>query len=171
MSESVRVYEVESDISSFTKAGAVLVAWFFTYTIASISQSQFVLFELESLGITITGNQWLEQTVLDWWGLLPKYGTATLAGLSLALFISGRVGRWLTLKSNWLHPVAGGLVMLLMLIIMHPILEVTLIAGTRSFTGQLWQVIAGVCGGLIYKFLREDLARWVIQRPKQNALI
>lgn len=171
MSENIKVYEIHSDISSFTKFGALMLTWLFTYTIASVSQSQFVLFELQGLGVNITGNQWLEQTVLDWWGLLPKYGSAILVALSIGLFISGRLGRWLQLTSNWLHPLAGGLVMLLILIIMHPILEVTLIAGTRSLGGQLWQIIAGICGGMLYKFLRQDIARWIIQRPRQNSLL
>ncbi|MGB0217468.1 MAG: hypothetical protein ACPF9E_18745 [Alteromonas oceani] len=65
MSEKVVVYEVQSDISPVTKAGALLVSWLLTYTIASVSQSQFVLANLESLGVIITGNQWLEHTVLD----------------------------------------------------------------------------------------------------------
>ena len=43
MSEKVVVYEVQSDISPVTKAGALLVSWLLTYTIASVSQSQFVL--------------------------------------------------------------------------------------------------------------------------------
>ena len=53
------VYEVQSDISPVTKAGALLVSWLVAYTIASVSQSQFVLANLESLGVNITGNQWL----------------------------------------------------------------------------------------------------------------
>ena len=169
MSEKVVVYEVQSDISPVTKAGALLVSWLLTYTIASVSQSQFVLANLESLGVNITGNQWLEHTVLDWWGLLPKYGSAVFAALCIALYVSGRAGRILKLRSNWLHPLAGGLAMALMLTLMQPLLDVTLIAGTRSFEGQLWQVIAGVTGGLTYKLLRQDVARWIIQRPRQNA--
>ncbi|HCB18150.1 MAG TPA: hypothetical protein DEP76_13995, partial [Alteromonas sp.] len=103
--------------------------------------------------------------------LLPKYGSAVFAALCIALYVSGRVGRMLKLRSNWLHPLAGGLAMALMLMLMQPLLGVTLIAGTRSFEGQLWQVIAGITGGLTYKFLRQDLARWIIQRPRQNALL
>ncbi|GGF68772.1 hypothetical protein [Alteromonas lipolytica] len=171
MDEKEVVYEVQSDISPVTKVGALLVAWLVTYTIASVSQSQFVLANLESLGVVISGNQWLEHTVLDWWGLLPKYGSAVFVALALALFISGKVGRLFNLKSNWLHPLAGGLVMLLVMLLMQPILNVTLIAGTRSFEGQLWQVIAGLAGGFTYKFLRQDVARWIIQRPRQNALL
>lgn len=171
MSEKVVVYEVQSDISPVTKAGALLVTWLVTYTIASVSQSQFVLANLESLGVNITGNQWLEHTVLDWWGLLPKYGSAVLATLSIALYLSGRAGRMLKLRNNWLHPLAAGLAMMIMLLLMQPIINVTLIAGTRSIEGQLWQVLAGVIGGLTYKFLRQDLARWIIQRPRQNALL
>lgn len=171
MDEKVVVYEVRSDISPVTKFGALLVAWLVTYTIASVSQSQFVLANLESLGVVINANQWLEHTVLDWWGLLPKYGSAVLAALAVALFISGKAGRLLKLQTNWLHPLAGGLAMLLIMLLMQPILNVTLIAGTRSFEGQLWQVIAGLVGGLTYKFLRQDVARWIIQRPRQNALL
>ncbi|TPV57994.1 hypothetical protein FJ444_11655 [Aestuariibacter sp. GS-14] len=61
--------------------------------------------------------------------------------------------------------------MLLMLAIMHPLLEVTLIAGTRSVAGIVWQAIAGAVGGELYRILRQDLARWIVQRPKQNALL
>ena len=77
----------------------------------------------------------------------------------------------LKLRNNWLHPLAAGLAMMIMLLLMQPIINVTLIAGTRSIEGQLWQVLAGVIGGLTYKFLRQDVARWIIQRPRQNALL
>lgn len=170
MSEEV-VCEVQSNISPVTKLGALLVSWLITYTIASVSQSQFVLTDLASLGVTITGNQWLEHTVLDWWGLLPKYGSAVFAALFIALYISGWTGRRLQLRRNWLHPIAGGLAMLIILLSMQPLLDVTLIAGTRSIGGQLWQIIAGIAGGLTYKFLRQDATRWIIQRPRQNTLL
>jgi hypothetical protein len=169
--ENETVCEVQADISPFTKAGALLLAWLVTYTIASIAQSQFVLLNLAALNINISANQWLEHTVLDWWGLLPKFGGAILLALSLALFVSGKLIRLLNLKNNWLHVVAGGLAMIVMLAVMHPILNVTLIAGTRSLEGQIWQVIAGCTGGYLYKFLRQDVARWIVQRPKQNALL
>lgn len=171
MSEHATVFEVDTNISRFTKAGALLVAWLVCYTIASVSQSQFVLQNLTDLGVSINGNVWLEHTALDWWGLLPKFGGAIFATLTLALFISGKLGRWLKLQRNWLHPLAGALSMLLMLAIMHPMLEVTLIAGTRSFAGIVWQAIAGAVGGELYRILRQDLARWIVQRPKQNALL
>lgn len=171
MSEQAAIFEVETDVSRFTKAGALFVSWLVCYTIASVSQSQFVLHNLTDLGVAINGNQWLEHTVLDWWGLLPKFGGATFVTLSIALFISGKAGRWLSLKRNWLHPLAGAVSMLLMLAIMHPLLDVTLIAGTRSVAGLCWQAIAGAVGGELYRVLRQDLARWILQRPKQNALL
>ncbi|MDC8830014.1 hypothetical protein [Alteromonas gilva] len=171
MSTNEMVYEVSSDISPFTKVGALLIAWLATYTIASLSQSQFVLLELSALGVNINGNLWLKHMVLDWWGLLPKYGSAILASLAIALLISGRLGHALKLRSNWLHPLAGAVAMLAMLAVMHPIMDVTLIAGTRSLPAQIWQALAGGIGGLLYKFLRQDVARWIVQRPRQNALL
>ncbi|SHG18739.1 hypothetical protein SAMN05216361_1594 [Marisediminitalea aggregata] len=171
MSEQATEFHVDTEVSRFTKAGALLVAWLACYTIASVAQSQFVLQNLTELGVVINGNQWLEHTILDWWGLLPKFGGAIFLSLTLSVFISGRLGRWLKLRRNWLHAVGGALAMLLMLAIMHPLLNVTLIAGTRSFAGMCWQALAGAVGGELYRILRQDLARWIIQRPKQNALL
>ena len=131
MSEQATEFHADTEVSRFTKAGALLVAWLACYTIASV----------------------------------------IFLSLTLALFISGRLGRWLKLRRNWLHAVGGALAMLLMLAIMHPLLNVTLIAGTRSFAGLCWQAIAGAVGGELYRILRQDLARWIIQRPKQNALL
>lgn len=171
MSANTTIIEIQSDLSRYSKFGALVIAWFVTFTIGSIAQSQFVLFELQSLGININGNLWLEHTVLDWWGLLPKYGGAIFVALCVAFLMAEYFKKYLQSHYKVLFSLAGGTAMLVLLISLYPILNVTLVAGTRTFGGQLSQCFAGATGGFLYAILRLELARWVIQRPKQNSSV
>ena len=139
-----------------------LPAWAVAFALASIFHSSSVLLRLTQINVNLELNDWFFMLWQDALGLLPTYGVIIAATLSLAFLITHFILKRL-FSSNakqdstsvrfFLFSAAGGLSFLLMLIAMQPILNVTLIAGARSFSGIAAQCMAGVCAGFIYTCL------------------
>jgi hypothetical protein len=144
---------------------AFIIAWLLTFTLASIAHSQMVLSALTDIAVKIPFNQWLEMVVLDWWGMLPTYGMLILIALAIAYGTLGILNCVLTRSLIWLYPVIGAVTMYLLLKAMHPVMDITFIAGTRTLQGQLLQYMSGFFGGLLYAFLRSvNVSTWQIKR-------
>lgn len=131
--------------------------WAVTYCVASILHSQMVLINLVQVNVSIPIAEWLSMTAYDLWGLLPAYGSAVFAAMLIAMLVSV----WLTRHqarafSVLIFMMAGALAMLIMLLAMHPILQVTLIAGARSAAGIALQCGAGLIGGLVFGLLTRN---------------
>lgn len=135
---------------------AFLSAWLVTYSLASIFHSQFVLINLLQLGVAVPVNDWLAMTVSDWWGMLPKYGSAIAVLITIVLGIGHGICRL-----RFLHRlvsisvcffVLGWIGMFVMLMAMNPVLDVTLIAGARTLVGQCFQATASGLGCALYVF-------------------
>ncbi|WP_394221632.1 hypothetical protein [Alteromonas gracilis] len=139
-----------------------LPAWAVAFALASIFHSSSVLLRLTQINVNLELSDWFFMLWQDALGLLPTYGVIIAVTLSLAFFITHFILKRLC-SSNATHSptsvrfllfsAAGGLSFLLMLIAMQPILNVTLIAGARSFSGTAAQCMAGVCAGFIYTYL------------------
>lgn len=125
---------------------AVLV----TFILASISHSQFVLSELVAVGIQIPIPDRISMTLSDLKGLLPGFGTIIAIAMLLGFLIISAVNRWVFNLGNVRFVIAGALAMLTALAAMHPIFDVSLIAGARTTMGLIMQCVAGAAGGWVF---------------------
>lgn len=125
-----------------------------TFLVASIAHSQFVLNELASLGISIDFATRFSSTLDDISGLLPGYGGIIFVGLLIGFSVMGLVRKFRPATSYWVYPVAGLLTIMVAHLAMHPIFNVTLIAGARSTAGIIFQGLAGLIGGYVFMQLR-----------------
>lgn len=133
-----------------------LIAALATFILASLAHSQFVLHELGSLGVEIDFATRLSSTIDDLTGLMPTYGIVVAISLLAGFLITTLVRKYLTKPAFWLYPVAGFVAILTAHIAMHPILDITLIAGARSTFGLICQCLAGAFGGWAFMNMRQS---------------
>ncbi len=133
--------------TSFTRA--FIPAWLVTYILASVSHTQMVLLSLAELGVSIDLSTLASSTLHDIVGLLPIYGSLIAAALFVSLSVTGFMTARFSAR-RVLVPVATGVAMLVMLLLMAHLLQFHLIAGTRSVLGLALQIIAGACGGALF---------------------
>jgi hypothetical protein len=134
----------------------LLLASLLSFVIASMMHSQTTISGLIEVGANLSWNDKLTTIYSDFIGLLPVYGSIIFAGMFIAMPIASFIKKKLQLTNRLVHCLAGAVAVLTILIAMHPILNVTLIAGARGTGGMLMQSIAGAIGGLAYAFMRGD---------------
>ncbi|MBV1911071.1 MAG: hypothetical protein KUG78_17360 [Kangiellaceae bacterium] len=127
-----------------------------TFILASISHSQFVLYELSKLGVVIDFAVRTRASFEDVLGLLPAFLPVIAVGLLCGFSLVFLIKKFFKMDSVFLYPLAGGASLLAIHWLMYPILEITLVAGARSITGILMQVLAGVVGGWLFYFIRKN---------------
>ncbi|WP_218310160.1 hypothetical protein [Alteromonas antoniana] len=141
-------------MKKFVRFVMILVpAFLVTYSFACIFHTQSVLARLSELDVQIPLAERLATIAYDLAGLLPAYGTAIFAMLFIAMGVASLSGRFLPHRGAlyaFICACAGAFGMLAMLLAMHPIMEVTLIAGARETGGKLLQSSAGFLGGLTF---------------------
>jgi len=135
---------------------AVLVAFAF----ASIFHTQFVLNELVAIGTDIPMMVRIKTTIKDLIGLAPGYGAIILIGLLVGFSIIGLLLKFIPLWPQFAFTVGGALSFAAMHALMHPLFDVTLIAGARSTWGFSFQCLAGAIAG----FLFASLLHWAKRR-------
>ena len=133
-----------------------LIAAMATFLLASLAHSQFVLHELGKLGVEIDFATRLSSTLDDLTGLMPTYGIVVAISLLIGFLITTLVRKYLAKPAHWLYPVAGFVAILAAHIAMHPILDITLIAGARSTFGLICQCLAGAFGGWAFMNMRQS---------------
>lgn len=119
------------------------------FTLASLFHTQAVLMGLTELGIQIELATRLSTIQEDFFGLLPTYGVIILIGLAIAFVIAHMIVTKFNQRPLIMYPLAGALAMLTILMAMHPILNITLLAGAREVSGIILQCIAGAIGGVV----------------------
>ena len=132
--------------------------WFFawlgasilTFVLASIFHTQFVLLNLTRINIDIPIVQWLGMTVSDIAGLALGCGSVIAITMLLCFGIAGLINKFWRQLPLWGYPILGALAIAFMLAAMQPLMGVTLIAGSRSVAGFLFQCSAGLIGGFIF---------------------
>lgn len=133
----------------------VLLASLLSFLVASVMHSQTTISGLIDVGANLTLNDKLTTVYYDFIGLLPVYGSIIFAGMLIAMPIASLIKDRLNISNRLVHCLAGAIAILTILIAMHPILNVTLIAGARGTGGMLMQSIAGAVGGLAYALMHE----------------
>ncbi|WP_334019096.1 hypothetical protein [Alteromonas sp. S015] len=140
-------------------------SWAVGFLLASLFHSISVLMGLVQIGVELKVSDWLSMIWQDTLGLLPTYGTIIAVALLLAFlvthFIVNRISTHGAKDATQfiLFTIAGGLSFLLMLIVMQPIMNITLIAGARTAMGLAAQCVAGICAGGVYSYLSDSSTR------------
>ena len=120
-----------------------------TFLMGSMANSQFVLADLELIGVAIPFSSRLSATLNDLTGLLPGYGAVIAIGFAIAFPLAS----WCRHRFNtgrWIFPLAGFTSIFAIISLMHPVMEITLIAGARSTVGLMCQCLAGALGGCMF---------------------
>ena len=129
-----------------------ILAWFITFSLASICHSQFNLWRLQQVDVLIPWGQRVSFTAQDWLGLLPTYGIIIAIALLLAFGITNLIMKYLLATRPYhqlLTIIAGALCILTIHSALYPILNVTLIAGARD-GGLILQMLCGAIGGWVF---------------------
>ena len=131
-----------------------LIAVLGTFALASLFHSQFVLAELSAVDIKINLASRISMSLDDLLGLFPMFAAAIAFSLLVSFSVVALIRKLQPASPQWLYPLAGATAMLAMLLAMHPILDITLIAGARSTWGLIFQCLAGFLGGALFMRLR-----------------
>jgi hypothetical protein len=134
-----------------------LIATLCTFVLASLMHSQFVLYELSAIGVNIDWAVRLSSTVDDLLGLSSGFAPMIALGLLIGFAVMAMIRHKRPTATPWLYPLAGLLAMMTMQLAMHPIFDITLIAGARSPLGFAAQCLSGLVGGWLFMHLRNSV--------------
>lgn len=70
-----------------------LVSWLFTFTLASLFHSQYVVNQLVNVGVVVDLSDRASLTFDDWLGLLPTYGAIIALALAIAFFVTAKLNK------------------------------------------------------------------------------
>ena len=132
-----------------------LAAVVVTYVAASIFQSLCVLVTLEQAGAEIAMGKWLHTLWHDLYGFTfsgyVSLGPAVMVGFIIAMPTAALMHKFLSLPRGILYPLAGAAAMATILYIIKLNFHgVTLLPGTRGWSGfGLW-LLAGAFGGAVF---------------------
>lgn len=139
------------------KHSRIVVSWLAAsglgFVAASISHSLSVLNRLRALDVEIATEYQVQMIGGDLLGLLPSYGVVIALALVPAFWVASRIVRIFgTWRTGW-FVLAGFSALLVALLAMHPILDITLIAGARGLPGLIMQCLCGALSGAVYAAL------------------
>ena len=137
-----------------------LVSWLFTFTLASLFHSQYVVNQLVDVGVVVSLSDRINLTLDDWLGLLPTYGAIIAIALAIAFFAVVLLIKKFEKYSMVLFVASGITAFAVVLVAIESIMNIHIIAGARGW-GFYLQLLAGALGGLLFALLTKALA------PKQ----
>ena len=137
-----------------------LVSWLFTFTLASLFHSQYVVNQLVDVGVVVSLSNRINLTLDDWLGLLPTYGAIIAIALAIAFFAVVLLAKKFKKYSMVLFVASGITAFAVVLVAIESIMNIHIIAGARGW-GFYLQLLAGALGGLLFALLTKALA------PKQ----
>lgn len=134
-----------------------LVSWLFTFTLASLFHSQYVVNQLVDVGVVVSLSNRINLTLDDWLGLLPTYGAIIAIALAIAFFAVVLLIKKFKKYSMALFVASGITAFAVMLVAIESIMNIHIIAGARGW-GFYLQLLAGALGGLLFALLTKALA-------------
>ncbi|KAA1161332.1 hypothetical protein [Pseudoalteromonas distincta] len=129
-----------------------LVSWLFTFTLASLFHSQYVVNQLVNVGVVVGLSDRASLTFDDWLGLLPTYGAIIALALAIAFFVTVKLNKKVKKYSTQLFVIAGIVAFAIVLIAIESIMNIHIIAGARGW-GFYAQLLAGAVGGFTFSQL------------------
>ena len=144
--------------------GRFLIAWIvaavLTTVIAVFFQTQNLISRLNGLGADIGVGERLSTSLYDIAHLGSLYGLFIAAATLIAFLVGMVVYRLAGFGRMIVFAVAGAVAMFVMLAAMkQAFFGVQLIAGARDFSGLMFQMAAGLMGGIAYAWLSARLAK------------
>ena len=134
-----------------------LVSWLFTFTLASLFHSQYVVNQLVDVGVVVSLSDRINLTLDDWLGLLPTYGAIIAIALAIAFFAVVLLVKKFEKYSMVLFVASGITAFAVVLVAIESIMNIHIIAGARGW-GFYLQLLAGALGGLLFALLTKALA-------------
>jgi len=134
-----------------------LVSWLFTFTLASLFHSQYVVNQLVDVGVVVSLSDRINLTLDDWLGLLPTYGAIIAIALAIAFFAVVLLAKTFKKYSMALFVASGITAFAVVLVAIESIMNIHIIAGARGW-GFYLQLLAGALGGLLFALLTKALA-------------
>lgn len=136
-------------------AAALIAAALLTGVLASIFSTQFVISGLESIDVNIPINDRLTMTLKDL--AILKLLVLIVAicftvGFLVAAFFNGRLGGN---RTAWFI-LAGACAFVCTLLLMSMQMQLTPVAGARTYFGLFTQGLAGACGGWLFARLTRE---------------
>ncbi len=138
---------------------AYLIATLVAFSLASILHTQFVLHGLVQVGTDIPIGVRLKTTLDDWVGMLPSYCSLIALAFAIAFPVTAGVRHWWPVPPAIAYAIAGFAAFMALLASLQPILDITLIAGSRGTAGFIAQCSAGALGGISYVLLNPKLQK------------
>lgn len=127
-------------------AGAVVVA----AALGSIVQTQYNLFDIAGLGVSIDPIKGLAATGHDLVRFAPLYAALVGVAFAVAWPVAGLLARSRRRSRRWLFALAGTSAVAVMLVTMNTLLPVTPVAATRDASAIVLMSLAGGVAGLLY---------------------
>ena len=135
----------------------ILVSWLSAslvgFVAATLSHSQQVQANLINLGAKLDLATRLLAFVDDLMGLSTSYLPIIGIGFAIAFTVAAFIARKTQRSPVLLYALAGAVAIGCILGLMRPIMEITLIAGARGWSGFTLQMIAGALAGITYASL------------------
>ena len=136
---------------------AFLVAALLASLLGSFFSSQFVLNELQSVGVDISLSTRLSMTLSDL-AILQTLGIAFGAALLVAFLVAAACVKFIGGNRLFWYTFAGACAVVTLLLLMSWQLQLMPIAGARSNLGILFQAIAGGTGGWLFARLTRQIS-------------
>lgn len=122
-----------------------------------IFQTQNIISRLGNLDANVSFGERLSMTTYDIIHLGSLYGIFIAIALAIAFLVSGLVYRIAKFGRPVIYAVAGGIAILVMLLLMkRAFFDVHIIAGARDALGITLQMLAGITGGWVFAHLTRN---------------
>lgn len=131
--------------------GAYLAAVLVTYAGAAFAHTQSVMARLDDMGVAVSAGDRLYATVHDLAGMAALFLPMIAAGLAVAFPVARLVLRVLPRWQPLAYPLAGGVAVLAIHVILYQTLSITPIAGARTTVGLTIQALCGALGGWVFR--------------------
>ena len=142
------------------RIGSWLAAVIIAVILGVTLQTQNIIARLGNLGADIGLSERLSMTAYDIVHLGSLYGIFIAIALGVAFLASGFLFRFTKFGRSIIYPIAGGLAILVMLLLMkRAFFDVHIIAGARDSLGIALQILAGATGGWIFAHLTRHLVK------------
>ncbi len=129
---------------------AFVPAVLFTYVLASILSTQFILGSLQNMGVDVSAMVRFSTTLHDLLGLSTSYLILILVAFILGLPVAAGLSKLMPSQRLVLFVLAGFVAIVALHLIMKAVLGMSAIAATRTMFGLLSQGVAGAAGGYLY---------------------
>ncbi len=120
------------------------------FLLASILATQFILGNVQELGMDVTAAVRLQATLHDIAGLATSYLPLLAVAFLIALPVTGGLRKVFPSRPLLLYALAGAVAVITLHLTMKAALGLSGIAATRTTLGLLSQGLAGALGGYLY---------------------